>query len=86
MSVKTRKHANSTNRIENGTAILMDLDKKTYIKRPAPKQKIAVLVPDWNIPQITKILIAARKILSQVNLPVIAIIIKTTDDAAALMP
>jgi hypothetical protein len=86
MSVKTRKQANRTNRMENGTAILMDFDKKTYMKRPVPKQNIAVRVPDWNIPQITKILIAAKKILSQVNLPVIAIIIKTTDDDAALMP
>ena len=40
--------------IENGTAILTDFDKNIYTMSPAAKQNIAVLVPDWNIPQMIK--------------------------------
>ena len=69
--------------MENGTAILMDFDKNTYKNNPAPKQKMAVRVPDWNIPQMTKALVAAKKRRSQVILLVIDMIINTTEAAAA---
>ena len=72
--------------MENGTAILIDLDRKIYKNKPAPKQKMAVRVPDWNIPQMTKMPVAAKKIRSHVILLVMAMMINTTEEDAALIP
>ena len=80
--IKTKK----INAMEKGTAILNDFDKKTNTINPATKQTMAVLVPDWNIPQMTQMLIIAKKIRSHVILLVIAIIRNVTDEAAALQP
>ncbi len=49
--------------IENGMAILNDFDKNTYVSSPAPKVKVAVLVPDWNIPQMTAMEMRIKKYL-----------------------
>ena len=86
MSVKKRNIIASVKNMPNGIAILNDLDNTTYTIKPPAKQKIAVSVPDWNIPQITHILITKKNIFSHFILLVIAIIKKVTDDAAALHP
>ena len=86
MLVKTKNDMNSAKNIPNGMAILNDLDNTTYTMKPPAKQKMAVRVPDWNIPHITHMLTAKKKILSHLILLVIAIIRKTTADAAALHP
>ena len=51
--VKIKMNAKKTKAMENGTAILTDFDNITYTINPAAKQKMAVLVPDWNIPHMT---------------------------------
>ena len=61
ISVNTSINANKTNAILKGIAILTDLDRNTKVINPAAKQKIAVLVPDWKNPQITKIEIVRKK-------------------------
>ena len=79
-------NAKIANTMENGTAIFTDLDNITYTINPAAKQKIAVLVPDWNIPQITKIEVKRKK---RRNLPffvVMAKMINATAAPAALHP
>ena len=86
MSVKIRIAIKKANRIPNGIAILKDLDKTIYTMNPAAKQKIAVRVPDWNIPQITHIPMIRKNNRSHLILLVIAMIIKVTDEAAALHP
>ena len=67
-------------------SFLTDLDNTTYTINPAAKQKIAVLVPDWNIPQITKTDTTAKKIRSLLDFIVIAKMIKAAAAAAALQP
>ena len=66
-----------------GTRILTDFDKNKKTIKPAINVIIAVLVPDWNIPQMTKALVAAKKRRSQVILLVIDTIINTTEADAA---
>ena len=72
--------------IEKGTAILIDFDKKMYTKKPAATQNIAVLVPEANIPQKTKMPVVIKKIRSNLILDVIPNNIKATVVAAALHP
>ena len=79
-------NAKNAKAIEKGTAILMDLDNTIYTINPAARQKMAVLVPDWNIPQITKMDTIKKKIRSFLNLVVIAKMIKAAAVAAALHP
>jgi hypothetical protein len=86
MFVKTKKDMNSAKNIPNGIAILNDLDKMTYTIKPPAKQKMAVRVPDWNMPQITHMLTAKKNNFSHLILLVIPIIRNTTADAAALHP
>ena len=69
--------------IEKGTAILTDLDNTTYTINPAAKQKIAVLVPDWNIPQMTAAAISKKKNFACLNLFVIPKMINAVAAAAA---
>ena len=76
----------NANKIENGIAILNDLDKIKNNIKPAIKLKIAVRVPDWNIPQIIHKLMIKKNIFSRFILLVIAKIKNATDDAAALHP
>lgn len=70
----------------NGTAILIDFDNTTYTISPAAIEKIAVLVPDWNMPQITKTNTMAKNIRSLLNFVVMAKIMIAAADAAALQP
>ena len=71
---------------DNGDTKQVITPKNTYTANPAPKQKMAVLVPDWNMPQIMHTLITAKKRRSHVILLVITIIMKVTAVAAALHP
>ena len=86
ISVNIRKAINNAKNIPKGTAILNDFDKITYTIKPAAMQKIAVLVPDWNIPHITQTLTIAKNNFSHLILLVIAIMTNVTLDAAALHP
>ena len=67
-------------------AILKDLDNTTYAINPAANEKMAVRVPDWNIPHKTQIPIITNKYLSFLILGVIAMMTKVTNVAAALHP
>ena len=69
--------------MEKGTATFTDFHRKIYTISPAAKQNIAVLVPDWNIPQITAAEINKKKILALFNLLVIPQIMKAVAAAAA---
>jgi hypothetical protein len=53
---------------------------------PAANEKIAVRVPDWNMPHKTQILIMEKNNFSNFILLVIAIIKNVTHEAAALQP
>ncbi len=74
------------NRMEKGTAILTDFDRKIYTAMPTPKQKMAVLVPDWNIPHKTMKALIRKKILALFCLFVIPQIKKATAADAAWQP
>ena len=67
----------------NGMAILNDFDKKIYTSSPAARQKMAVRVPDWNMPHITAMAIIPKNSLNLLILLVMAKMIKAADDAAA---
>ena len=69
-----------------GTRILTDLDKNKKTIPPAIKVIIAVLVPDWNIPQMTATAVNKKKILSDFNLDVIPNIRNAMAEALALHP
>ena len=69
--------------MENGTAILTDFDKNMYTASPAIIQKIAVRVPDWNIPHITNPPVIKKNNLSLLNFEVMPKMIKATAAAAA---
>ena len=69
-----------------GNKILVDLAKNKKTTNPAIKVIIAVLVPDWNIPQMTAAAVIKKKILSNFILDVIPKIRKATADALALQP
>ena len=84
--VKTRNPINKAKNIPKGIAILNDLDNTTYTMKPAAIQKIAVRVPDWNIPHITQMLINRKNSFSHLILLVMAMIKKDTALAAALQP
>ena len=86
MLVKAKKLKNKKPTIAAGTAILTDLDRKTNTTIPANKQKMAVRVPDANIPLITKAATTRKNHLSSLNFVVIPKIINATADAAALQP
>ena len=77
---------NKAKKKPNGIAIFTDFDKMMKTKRPAAMQKIAVRVPDWNMPQITQILMNRKKNFSHLILLVIANIMNATDEDAALHP
>ena len=47
--------------IANGMAILNDFDSTTYVMRPATKQKMAVRVPERNIPHVTSTAVNAKE-------------------------
>ena len=64
-----------------GTRILTDLDKNKKTTNPAINVTIAVLVPDWNIPQITAAAVKKKNILSYLILDVIPKIRNATADA-----
>ena len=72
--------------IADGTRIFTDLAKNKYTTNPAIKVIIAVLVPDWNIPQITIAVVNMKKILSNLILEVIPKIKNAIADALALHP
>ena len=69
-----------------GTNILVDFAKNKKTTKPAINVIIAVLVPDWNIPQMTATAVIKKKILSILNFDVIPKIRKATADALALQP
>ena len=69
-----------------GINIFTDLDKKRYTTNPPINVTIAVLVPDWNIPQMTAAAVNKKNILSNFTLDVIPKIINATADALALQP
>jgi hypothetical protein len=69
--------------IPKGMAILNDLDNTMNNMNPAAKLKMAVRVPDWNIPQMTIAPIARKKIRSHFIFEVMAKIIKATPVEAA---
>ena len=73
-------------KMPKGMAILKDLDKTINTINPAAKLKMAVRVPDWNIPQITSTPDTIKKILSHLILVVIPIITKAAAVEAALQP
>ena len=66
--------------------ILNDLAKTRKTINPAINVKIAVLVPDWNIPQVTAANVSKKKILSFFIFDVIPKIKNATADALALHP
>jgi hypothetical protein len=69
-----------------GTRILTDFDKNKKTIKPAINVTIAVLVPDWNIPQMTAAAVNKKKILSYFIFEVIPKIRNATADALALHP
>ena len=69
-----------------GINILTDLAKNKKTINPAIIVKMAVLVPDWNIPQVTAAAVIKKKILSFFIFAVIPNIKKATADAPALHP
>jgi hypothetical protein len=69
-----------------GTMILNDLAKTRKTINPAINVKIAVLVPDWNIHQVTAANVSKKKILSFFIFDVIPKIKNATADALALHP
>ena len=69
-----------------GIRIRIDFDKKRNTNNPNIRVTIAVLVPDWNIPQITAIAVIKKKILSFLIFDVMLIIKKEVLAAAALQP
>jgi hypothetical protein len=69
-----------------GTAILIDFDRTIYNINPAAKQKMAVRVPDWNIPHIINAAVVRKKMRKFLILFVMPAIINTTAVAAALHP
>jgi hypothetical protein len=70
----------------HGTRIFTDLAKNRYTTNPAINVIMAVLVPDWNIPQITAAAVNKKNILSYFILEVIPKIKNATADALALHP
>ena len=72
--------------IPKGMAILNDLDKMTYNMNPAAKENMAVLVPDWNMPQITNIPVKIKNSRSQLILLVMPNIINAAAAEAAWHP
>ena len=84
--MKTNIKENTKNAREKGTAILIDLESTTYAANPAPKQKMAVLVPDANIPIITASAVTRKKILSRRSFVVMEKIMNDAAVAPALHP
>lgn len=69
-----------------GINIFTDFAKNKYTTNPAIKVIMAVLVPDWNIPQMTAAAVNKKKNLSNLILDVIPKIRNATADALALHP
>ena len=69
-----------------GINILTDLDKNKNMTKPTIIVNIAVLVPDWNIPQVTAAAVKRKNILSNFIFDVIPKTKKATADALALQP
>ena len=65
--------------IDTGTIILADFDKTRNTIKPAIKQKMAVLVPDWNMAHVVSSPTMPKKILCFFILFVIAMIKKATE-------
>ena len=74
------------NKTEKGTAILKDLAKNIYVRKPAAKQTVAVRVPDGNIAQIHAIPVNKKKYLCFFILLVIPKIINATAVDAMPIP
>jgi hypothetical protein len=72
--------------MENGTIIFTERDNTRNTMNPRMRQKMAVRVPDWNIPHITQMLINRKNSFSHLILLVMAMIKKDTEDEAALQP
>ena len=72
--------------IENGTAILIDLDKKIYAIKPAIKHAIDVRVPEGNIPHIQAIPTNKKKYLNFLILLVMPKMTKATPVDAIPIP
>ena len=77
---------NKPNMIEKGMAILIDFDRKIYARKPATRQAVAVLVPDWNIAHMHPIPTIIKKNLSFLILFVMPNITKATAVEAMPMP
>ena len=86
MFVNANRQKDTTPSTIMGTAIFTDLDNTTYTIKPAKKQPIAVLVPDWNIPHRTNNPVIIKKIWSFLNFEVKPINKKATEVEAALQP
>ena len=80
--VNISMHTNNPKKIDTGTIILADLDRTRKIIKPAIIQKIAVLVPDWNIAHVQSNPTIPKKSLCFFILFVMAITKNPTDTAA----
>ena len=86
MFVNASIQTNKANITENGTAILMDLDKKIYAIKPAIKAAIAVRVPEGNIAHAHAKPVIKKKYLCFLILLVIPNMINATAVDAMPMP
>ena len=79
-------NTNKANTIENGMAILIDLERKIYAMNPAIKHAIAVRVPEGNIPQKHAIPTVKKKNLCFLIFEVIPKMMKATAVEAIPIP
>ena len=84
--VNTRKKAKSPKIIENGIAILIDLDRKMYVIRTAMRHAIAVRVPEGNMAHAHALPTIKKKYLCFLILLVIPKIMNATAVEAMPMP
>ena len=69
-----------------GTIILTDFDKTKKIIKPKAIQKMAVRVPDWNIPHVIKIAVTIKNMRSFLSFVVIVRIMNRMAVDAAFIP
>ena len=84
--VNTKRKNRVPKMMADGIIILTDFDSIKNTTIPKAKQKIAVRVPDWNMPQMIARLVSKKNILSFLKREVMPITKKVTAVAAALHP